>query len=233
MQWLEASSITTLILTHRKLVSGYARNRQIFKVFIYFNFKIAVNKAVISFKVASLSCNKDIFIETTAEDMTLFEIFATSLVRLAYFIDEWFGIVVGAMVLFYVVKYFFIKDWNKILFNAAKDGDLVKVENALQNGADVNALLAQDATALIVASTNNHKDIVIKLLATDKCKVDIQDELGNTALFMAAKSGHVELVRLLLNRKADMKVPSNDGTTALVIAASKSVITSLWKLMLT
>lgn len=153
--------------------------------------------------------------------MTLFEVFASSLVQFAYFLDEWLGCIVGAGVLIYTIKYFLVKDWDKALFDAARQGNVQKLEQALSKNANVNALLTKDSTALIEACIKNHKEIVIKLLATDKCKIDIQDEEGKTALFCACKYGFIELVRILLNKKADMKIPSNDGTSPLVSAASE------------
>jgi ankyrin repeat protein len=44
---------------------------------------------------------------------------------------------------------------------------------------------------------------------------DSRDGLGRTALVTAAVAGHVEMVRFLLARGADVNVPSVDGHTAL------------------
>ncbi|KAF2818089.1 ankyrin, partial [Ophiobolus disseminans] len=44
---------------------------------------------------------------------------------------------------------------------------------------------------------------------------------GWTPLFLAADSGHLEVVKLLLEKGADFTVPTNDGWTPLHVASYK------------
>jgi ankyrin repeat protein len=45
------------------------------------------------------------------------------------------------------------------------------------------------------------------------------DDQGNTALILAARFGHNEVVRALLLAKADVRVKNKEGKTALMLAA--------------
>lgn len=49
--------------------------------------------------------------------------------------------------------------------------------------------------------------------------VNVQDSLGNTALMMAAKNGHGEIVRYLLSRGADPLLTNRNGDTAFTLAS--------------
>lgn len=48
--------------------------------------------------------------------------------------------------------------------------------------------------------------------------VNVRDSLGNTALMMAAKNGHGEIVRYLLSKGADLLLTNRNGDTALTLA---------------
>lgn len=45
--------------------------------------------------------------------------------------------------------------------------------------------------------------------------IDSQDENGNTFLIMAAQTGNIDVVNLLLSRNANVNVQNNEGNTAL------------------
>ena len=88
------------------------------------------------------------------------------------------------------------KDLALEFVQAAKEGDLKKVQSCLKQKVDVNI------------------------------QVDISFFKSVTALTMAAREGHLEIVELLLNKKADVKLKSKRGKTALSTAlmGNQSVI---------
>lgn len=155
--------------------------------------------------------------------MSAIQIFARTVLQVAHFIDRWFYYFLAVGLSLYVYNYFFIKDWDKLLYIACRDGKLKDVDEALQHKANVNSQHDKEKTALIVACEGNHKDIVVKLLSGGQCKIDQQDAMGRTALFVACKAGYSDIVRLLLGKAADLKVPNYDGTTPLIVACSKLI----------
>lgn len=80
---------------------------------------------------------------------------------------------------------------------------------------DVNLATAAGATALHMAVSKGHGDIVHELIATYKCSVRAKDKMGRTALHRAAASGSQPLVRELVLAKAMVNATDRDGWTAL------------------
>jgi len=83
------------------------------------------------------------------------------------------------------------------LIEAAKSGDMEKVQALLAEGAEVNAKGSErGVTALMLAVARVHTDTVKVLLAKG---ADVNAKLtdGTTALILAEKKGQKELVRIL------------------------------------
>ena len=117
------------------------------------------------------------------------------------------------------------KDKNVQLVQAAERGNLTDVQNALNNGADVNAKDDRGLTALMMASyggyTNGSYAEIVKLLLDKGANVNIKTHEGITALSKASSGGNAEVMKLLLAKGADINVKNSKGETALVIAKDK------------
>lgn len=81
---------------------------------------------------------------------------------------------------------------------------------------------------LMTASFNGDVEKVNTLLKED---VNWQDSNGVTALMLASREGHTELVRILLEKGAQVNMQKKFGTSALIIA-SKRGHTEVVKLLL-
>lgn len=98
---------------------------------------------------------------------------------------------------------------NELIRNAAKWG-YVDCFRLLREtyGVDVNKDLGirgdGQPTALHIAAVKGHIDLVKFLLTLPKVNVDIQNGLGETPLFLAVKHNAVEMVRCLLEHKAQV-----------------------------
>jgi hypothetical protein len=92
---------------------------------------------------------------------------------------------------------------NRQLIEAAKEGNVAAVRALLESGADVNAQLAEDWTALMRAARAGHVEFVA---------------YGSKALMIAARKGHAEVVRALLAGGADVNSQTANGETALIYA---------------
>ena len=75
-------------------------------------------------------------------------------------------------------------------------GDARAVEEALRNGANVNAKDNAVWTALHVAANDGHTDIA-RLLIDYGADVNARDNYGNTALHVAAYWGYTDIMQLL------------------------------------
>ncbi|KAF2869361.1 ankyrin repeat-containing domain protein, partial [Massariosphaeria phaeospora] len=102
------------------------------------------------------------------------------------------------------------------LFLAARSGALRVVEELLKQGADPNIPGPGGSYAIhaAICAANNRVELVKSLL--DKgAQVDAKDHRGNTALCMAVTWGYDEVVKILLQRKADPKTCGYNGNTPL------------------
>ena len=144
--------------------------------------------------------------------------------RLASFLDTYFYHIAALVTLLGLFNYFFIKNYDKILFVAAKDGNIKDLKDALVNDADVNIQHAGDCTALMMACGTKQEKAVVILVSTEKCKLELSDIKGRTALLIASSTGSVEIVKLLLKNKADVKTTDHYGSTPLIAAACRSLL---------
>jgi ankyrin repeat protein len=126
------------------------------------------------------------------------------------------------------------------IHDAAGCGDLPAVTSLLAKGADVNARTDDGQTALMFASSNDHKDVVQLLIdkgADVNAKTTAQIitamrfggnfsgtaeiySVGTRALVFAATHGHAEVVQLLLAKGANVNAKDETGYTALINASA-------------
>lgn len=100
------------------------------------------------------------------------------------------------------------------LMYAAAFGNAKQMKLLLESGADVNAQNTFHATALIWAGGDAVKS---RMLIERGADINVRTQQGRTALMAAAKrNGNADLVRLLLEKDADVKTP---GDTTLIPAA--------------
>jgi ankyrin repeat protein len=92
-------------------------------------------------------------------------------------------------------------------------GDMDSLElgkSLLAHGADPNAR-GTEAAVRRPGGDQNYKDL-----------------LGATPFFLAAKSGDVPYMRLLISAKADVTIPETDNTTPLMVAAGVGCVPGQW-----
>ena len=108
------------------------------------------------------------------------------------------------------------------VYDAACDGDAAAVEAWLDGGGNVNAPLIEDGSVtstLLMVSTKNLP--VVELLLSRGAALDVQNDLGWTALMGAAFEGSVAAARRLLEAGADPNLQNNNGNTALSVARQR------------
>lgn len=105
---------------------------------------------------------------------------------------------------------------NKLLLNAARDGELESLIDAIKCGADVNAMDRNKWTALMNAATNGHRDCVQALISLG-ADVNLQEDGGWTVLMFATLNRHTSIIKRLLEKGADPLIQNNSGKTALDI----------------
>ena len=84
--------------------------------------------------------------------------------------------------------------------------------------ADINIIIHEESTLLMIASDLGHLAVVETLLVEYNNDPNIQNIVGWSAIMFASHSGHLQVVELLLNQNADPNAHDNEGCTALMFA---------------
>ena len=108
---------------------------------------------------------------------------------------------------------------NNALLLTGESGNVAMLREVLKANPDLTRTNRFGGTALIPAADRGHVDYVREILKT-KIKVDHVNNLGWTALLEAVILGdggsrHTEIVRLLLEAKAEVNLADRDGITPL------------------
>ncbi|ETV93232.1 hypothetical protein H310_12676 [Aphanomyces invadans] len=106
----------------------------------------------------------------------------------------------------------------KDLYEAARMGDLTKIQACVENGADVNCLGELGETPLHWAAWTGHLDVVMDLIEKGAI-VDATDNDGETPLDWASINGHAEVVQILVEKGASVNAVCDIGWTPLHHAA--------------
>jgi len=109
-------------------------------------------------------------------------------------------------------------EMERTLFNAAEAGDIPAMERQLNSGANVNARLDGDGSALIAAARNGHLQAV-QLLLDYGADLNLAVRGNGSPLIMAALNGHLDTARLLLDRGADVHLAVPGDGNPLIMAA--------------
>ncbi|CAL4176835.1 unnamed protein product, partial [Meganyctiphanes norvegica] len=103
---------------------------------------------------------------------------------------------------------------NLDLWDGAKDGDLAKVQEALDAGAnpDWQNEDTYGTTAIMQATKGGHLSAVETLIDAH-VNLTVSDNTGNTALHIAARYNETDIARVLLQVGADKTTQNNNGDT--------------------
>jgi len=107
-----------------------------------------------------------------------------------------------------------INDTSVSLHDAAKRGDLQRVQEFLKDGKDVNSKDFKGVTPLGYAVGHDQLSVV-KVLIDAKASLEDVDSAGNSAVHFAAGYGRVKVLEHLLARKASASKVNQMGLTPL------------------
>lgn len=100
------------------------------------------------------------------------------------------------------------------LHDAALDGNVNGIRDALAAGADINGVTDKGQTALLLALGPHGSGDAAAYLISRGADVNLADNGGNTPLMTAAMWVSLPSVRLLLDRGARVNAQAADGVTA-------------------
>ena len=106
------------------------------------------------------------------------------------------------------------------LVAASFQGDLLSVTELLSSRVNPNAKVKGGMTALYMAASEGHSEIV-RVLIQSGANVNVVARPGGTALIAACFFGHVEVVKILLEARADVSLTDEHKFTALERASGR------------
>ena len=116
------------------------------------------------------------------------------------------------------------------VIEAVRAGDFEMARTLLADGADVNTLQGDGATALHWAAHRNDLDAATLLIEAG-ADVDVANGLGATPLWLAAVNGSAPMVGLLLKAGASPNVSLRMGETVLMTAARSGDVPTVERLV--
>jgi hypothetical protein len=117
--------------------------------------------------------------------------------------------------------------WGLVHF-ASLAGNLSAVTNLIVSNEKNANLVSQDGwTPLMIAAEKGHVDIVLFLLedpqAKSRVKVNKKTRQGS-ALHKAVQSKHVEIVKILIKHRADIKIEDFNNRTCMEVETSQEIL---------
>jgi len=107
------------------------------------------------------------------------------------------------------------------LHDAAKSGDIVKVRQLLEQGADVNARGFHKETPLHEAAMQGNTEVA-KLLIEKGADMNSRNNSQNTPLHFAATYGKIDVAKLLIEKGADINAKNESNDTPAMTAEKQN-----------
>ncbi|PAA66278.1 hypothetical protein BOX15_Mlig016846g2 [Macrostomum lignano] len=116
----------------------------------------------------------------------------------------------------------FLSKAELALHEAARSGNRTRVEKLIKVTGKIDCRNSLDRTALHMAASKGHREIVRILIESGKASVEVTDKFGMSPLMWATYFGHTEVVNLLLDRSANIRRRNKLGMHVVHIAAEQN-----------
>ncbi|VUZ40362.1 unnamed protein product [Hymenolepis diminuta] len=112
-----------------------------------------------------------------------------------------------------------VEQLNVRLFRAVEDSDIQSVEQVLKMGANINATKMLGGETPLIVATSGGDLTMMEFLLVHGAVLHQADANGNFAIHRATLLGHLDGVKLLVQRGSLTTLENNDFDTPLMIAS--------------
>ncbi|KAK7398584.1 hypothetical protein QQX98_012040 [Neonectria punicea] len=111
-------------------------------------------------------------------------------------------------------------EWRRIanFYNAAKAGDLRRIEQLMHGGTKPDMKNIRGVTPLWIAAANGHVEIINVLARRTDVNINSTSISGRSPLFWPSSEGYERVVAVLMEAGADPGVVDENGDTAVTVA---------------
>ena len=113
---------------------------------------------------------------------------------------------------------------TRYLFAAVKDDDVNLTKTLLSQGANINAVDESTGYTPLMYAVTNYKDKVLSYLLVKNANINIQEDLGRTALHLSVIVNNVWAYKELLRAGGDLKVKDKNGRFATDFIKDKGLL---------
>ena len=108
---------------------------------------------------------------------------------------------------------------DKDLINAAYNGKTEVLENAIDEGANINLKSKKGGVCLLSYAAGAGHGLTVYMLLNKGANINEIDDAGWSALHFAASNGHNNVINMLTKFNVNLNMQNKDGWTALMYAA--------------
>ena len=101
----------------------------------------------------------------------------------------------------------------------------------VQKGPKRTTRFSSDLCSLIPAAKHGLTSDFEGLLRRKDVNIEEVDDEGRTALMWASNGGHTDVMKMILNARADVEVRNDAGATALMVAVSRGQLAAVRMLL--
>ncbi|KML40268.1 ankyrin repeat domain-containing protein [Cytobacillus firmus] len=111
-------------------------------------------------------------------------------------------------------------DDSLVLLTAAENGDLECLKSCIESGININLQDKKKRTAILIASINQHYDLV-HFLAESGADINLQDQTSLNPFLYGCIHGDLKLVKMMISAGADINLLTRFGGVGLTPACEK------------
>jgi ankyrin repeat protein len=118
-----------------------------------------------------------------------------------------------------------------LMINKVRDDDILAVDALIKSGVNIEATLVNGDHALHVAIQTLSSSSTVEFLLSKGAKLEVLDNEGNSALWIAAEQGILGAVKFLWSKGAKLDIVNKRGDSVLWVAAQEGhldVVKFLW-----